>query len=132
MKNFIFIFILTVIIGCEPGYRIYVRNTSSTTVYLKTHPSIESLCLKQSSYYDSIIINKVKEEGDFSFYAIKPLNSFRVWGSIGGKPTLKEIPFDYVAIIRGSDTLILDNKEKIINQIKREGKKFDYYIEIEK
>lgn len=132
MKNLLLIFILLIFIGCEPGYRIHIRNNASTTLYLKTHPSIESLYPKWTGYYDSIIINKISENGEFSLYGIKPFTTFRIWGNIGRKPTSNEIPFDYVEVVRGNDTLILDSKEKIINQLKKGGKKFDYYIEIVK
>ena len=130
MKNILFISTVLIFIGCEPSYRIEIRNNASTTLYLRTHPSVESLFPKWTGYYDSIIINKISQEGKFSLYGIKPFTTFRIWGNIGGKPTSKEIPFDFIEIIRGIDTLILDSKEKIISQLKREGKKFDYYIEI--
>jgi len=130
MKNLIVIFTILTLIGCEPGYRIYVRNNASTILYLRTNPSIESLYPKWTGYNDSILAHKVSQEGKFSLYSIKPFDAFRIWDNIGGMPTSKEIPFDYVAVIRGVDTLILDNKEKIANQLKRGGKKFDYYIEI--
>jgi len=128
MKNLLISFIVLTFIGCEPGYRIYIRNNAPTTLLIKTHPSIE-FGYKLTGYYDSIISNKVSQDGKFSLYIIKPFTTFRIYDNIGGKPTSNQIPFDYVEVIRGRDTIILDSKEKIINELKKGNKKFDYYIE---
>ena len=127
----IFCFLLVIILaGCEPGYRIYIRNNASTTLYLKTSPAIESLYPKWTGYQDSILANKTSQEGRFAVYSIKPFNALRVWDNVGNKPTSNQIPYDYIEVISGADTLILNSKEKIIEQLKRGNKKFDYYIEV--
>jgi hypothetical protein len=133
----IFVYILTTIIifGCEPSYRVYVRNSSSPDLYIKIHPSIEScfFYFPNDSFRDSIIAHKVKQEGKYSIYKVKPNTTFFILGRIGGGPTADQLPFDYIALINGSDSMVLDNKEKIIKQAKLIGKKRNrnFYIEIE-
>jgi hypothetical protein len=127
----IFLFLLIIFTGCEPSYRVYVHNTSSSDLYIKTHPSIESLLYDTTSlYYDSIIRHKLKQEGEYGVYRVKPYEKFKILGGIGGGPILNDLSFDYVSLISGSDTVIFDSKEKIIRQIKQIDKKRNFYIEI--
>jgi hypothetical protein len=133
MKHILLSFLLIVFFaGCEPGYRIYVRNSSSSDLYIKTLPSIESLYDSHSTYYDSIVTYKIKQEGNYSIYKVKPYSTMLVWGTIGGSPTVKELPFDYIALISGSDTTVLNSKEKIIEQAKQVNRKRNFYIEVRK
>lgn len=120
MKKILFILLVIFFFtGCEPGYRMYVRNSSSSDLYIKTQPSIESLYDAHSTYYDTIATYKVKQEGNYSIYSVKPNSTMLVWGNIGGSPTVNELPFDYVALINESDTIVLDSKEKILAQTKQ-------------
>jgi len=131
MKNLLFIFITIIFVGCEPAYNVSIHNNSPNTLYIKTSPSIESLLYSKSgSHYDSIINRKVGQTDKYSLYSLKPFDTFRLWGNIGGWPVLYELPFDYVEIINSTDTLILDSKEKIMNQVKKGNRKRDFYIEI--
>lgn len=133
MRQILFSFLVIIVFtGCEPSYRIYVRNSSSSDLYIKTHPSIESLYDSHSTYYDSIVTYKLKQEGNYSIYRVKAYNTMLVWGSIGGGPTDKELPFDFIALISGIDTTVLDSKEKIMEQTKQADKKRNFYIEIRK
>lgn len=133
MKRILFsLLVIIVLTGCEPSYRIYVRNSSSSDLYIKTQPSIESLYDSHSTYHDSIVTYKLKQEGNYSIYRVKPFNTMLVWGNIGGGPTVKELPFDYIALISGSDTTVLDSKEKIIEQTKKSVRKRNFYIEVRK
>jgi hypothetical protein len=134
MKQVLFFLLLIIVFtGCEPSYRVYIHNSSSSDLYIKTHPSIESLLYDTTSlYYDSIITHKLKQEDKYSVYKVKPYDTFLIFGTIGGGPTVSEFPFDYIALINGSDTTVLDSKEKIIEQAKQMDKKRNYYIEIKK
>jgi hypothetical protein len=134
MKQILFsLFLLILFAGCEPSYRVYIHNSSSSDLYIKTHPSIESIFYDTHSlYYDSIITHKFKQEGEYSVYKLKPYDTILILGTIGGGPTVSELPFDYIALISSSDTTILDSKEKIIEQAKKMDKKRNYYIEIKK
>ena len=130
MKPCIYIFLLTVIFyGCDPSYNCYVRNDSSSVLYLKTHPSIESLFDKQSTHYDSVLSYKVDQEGKLSVYRVEPRGVFQIYGHIGFNPSLQEMPFDYIEIIQGSDTVVLDSKEKILERLKQEGQTRKYFIQ---
>lgn len=82
----------------------------------------------ESSYYDSVLIHKVGEEGRVSVYGIKPHSVFRLYGNIGLKPSLKEMPIDYIEIINGEDTIILDGKEKILDNLRQENKTRKYFL----
>jgi hypothetical protein len=116
--------------SCEPNYNCYIRNDSSSNLYLRTRPSIESLYDKKSTYYDSIISRyKVREEGTLSVYKVNPNSIFRIYGNIGLTPSLTELPFDYIEVIQGSDTTVLDGKDKILERLKQEGKTRKYFIE---
>lgn len=133
MKQVLFVLLVIIVFtGCEPSYRIYVRNSSSSDLYIKTHPSIESLYESFSTYRDSILLYKIKQEGDYSIYRIKPNDSMLIDGYLGRSPNIKDLSFDYIALISGSDTTILDSKEKILEQTKQMDKKRNYYIEIKK
>ena len=134
MKYFLSLLtIMFFLISCEPSYRIYIHNSSSANLYIKTYPSIESILYDStSSFYDSIISHKVKVEDKYSVYKIKPYDRILILGTIGGGPTVKELPFDYISLISFSDTIILDSKEKIIEQAKQVDKKRNFYIEIRK
>lgn len=117
-------------IGCEPSYRIYVRNHSPKDLYLRISPSVDSLYPKWMTYHDSLINIKVTQNENYALYIIKPAQVFRIWGYIGNVPKVADIPFNYVRLDDGTDSLILNSKDKIINQLKREGKKYDYFIDI--
>lgn len=130
MKRFIVIILLAVIsYGCDPSYNCYVLNNSSSILYLKTYPSIESLLDKQSTYYDSIVVYKVAQEDKLSVYKIEPGEIFQIYGQIGFNPSLQEVPFDYIEIIQEGDTVILDSKEKILKRLEQEGKTRKYFIQ---
>jgi len=133
MKQILFSFAAIIAFtGCEPGYRIYLRNNSSSDLFVKTNPSIESLYDSHSSYVDSIVTYKLKQESGYSFYKLKVHDTLMIWGNIGDKPTLGEMPFNYIAFINGVNTMILDSKAKIINQLKKLDKRRSFYIEIMK
>lgn len=125
----VFLSIFSIAASCDPNYNCYIRNDSSSNLYLKTRPSIESLYDKKSTYYDSIAKCKVQEEGTLSVYKINPNSTFRIYGHIGFTPSLTEIPFDYIEVVQGSDTTVLDDKEKILERLKQEGKTRKYFIE---
>jgi hypothetical protein len=130
MKHRIVILMLAVILyGCDPSYNCYVRNDSPSVLYLKTHPSIESQVDAQSIVYDSILAYRLHEEGKLSVYRIKPHGVFRIYGHIGFNPSIEEMPFDYVEIIQGTDTVILDSKEKILARLEQEGKTRKFFIQ---
>ncbi len=93
---------------------------------------MESLYDSHSTYYDSIIAYKLKQEGVHSIYKVKPYSTIRVWGNIGGSPSVKEFPFDYLALISSSDTTVLDSKEKIIERLKQVDRMRNFYIEVRK
>jgi hypothetical protein len=143
-KNLIFILLFIFgLISCEPSYRIYVRNSSASDLYIKTHPSIESDYESNPFFksapqfypnYNSVIACKFKQEGEYSIYKVKPYDSLNILGDIGFGPVIEQLPFDYIALINGSDSTVLDSKEKIIGQAKLMGKrrKRNYYIEIKK
>ncbi len=129
MKRLTVILMLAVVLyGCDPGYNCYVRNDASSILYLKTHPSIESQVDAQSIVYDSVLAFKVQEEGKLSVYKIEPYGVFRIYGRIGNNPSIQEMPFDYIEIIQGSDTIVLDSKQKILERLKQEGKTRRYFI----
>lgn len=132
MERKLIVFIVLFFIGCEPGYRIYIRNNTSKNIYFKTAPSIESLYNKSTQYYDSIVAHRINQDSIYSIYKIYPNSSFLLWGGIGGRPPANEIPFEYIKVMSGNDTLILDNKEKILGYMKAGGKKFNYYIEVKR
>ena len=99
MKQLLFFLLLIIAsTGCEPSYRIYIHNNSSSDLYIKTHPSIESLYDSHSLYYDSIITHKLKQEDKYSVYKVKPYDTFLILGTIGGGPTVSELAFDYIGI----------------------------------
>lgn len=130
MKHSIFLLILIVMIltSCDPSYNCYVRNDSSSVLYLKTHPSIESLFDKQSTSYDSVLTYKLNQEGKLSVYKVEPHSVFHIYGNIGFNPSLQEVPFDYIEIIQERDTIVLDSKEKILKRLEQEGKTRKYFI----
>ncbi|MES2849317.1 MAG: hypothetical protein V4685_09685, partial [Bacteroidota bacterium] len=117
---FAFLVMVFLFTGCESGYRAYIHNNSSSPLYIKTYPSIEShYDYLRSSYYDSILIYKQKNEDSFSVYKINPYQKFLVWSQMADRPVLKELPFSYISLVSDIDTIILDSKEKIINEIKQ-------------
>jgi len=122
------VFVVIVLTSCDPSYNCYVRNDSSSVLYLKTHPAIESLFDKLSTSYDSILSYKVNQEGKLSVYKIKPHSVFHIYGNIGFNPSLQEVPFDYIVIIQGGDTVVLDSKKKILKRLEQEGKTRKYFI----
>jgi len=131
MKNYnvvLSVFAIIILTSCDPGYSCYVRNDSPSILYLKTHPSIESLFDELSTSYDSILAYKTAQEGKLSVYRVNPYSVFRIYGHIGINPSLQEIPFDYIELIEGRDTVVLDSKEKILLRLKQEGKTRKYFI----
>jgi hypothetical protein len=130
MKQLIVIALSTVILyGCDPAYNCYVRNRSSSVLYLKTHPGVESLLPKESINYDSIAARKTAQEDKLSIYSVKPGETFQIYGHIGFSPSLEEVPFDHIEIIQKGDTVILDSKEKILGRLVQEGKTRKYFIQ---
>lgn len=130
MKNIFFLIILTALIGCEPGSRIYIHNNGTSPLYIKTHPSIDSLYPKNSLAYETIISHKLDIVDKYSLFKVEPLDSFLIWSVIGDIYNSDIIPYDYIELINNSDTLILDSKEKIFNQMKKGDGKFDYFIDV--
>jgi len=120
--------------ACERGYSVFVRNTSPTPLFVKTYPSIESFFYSvHSSYYDSILVRKVRTENNISVYKIDKYEKFLVWAYLDKKPMVNEFPFDYIALFSGSDSIVLDSKLKIIEAVKQDGgKKRNFYLEINK
>ena len=127
MKYLMFILLLIFFYGCDPGYHIYISNKSSKELLILTSPSIESLYDPNIAYYDSILNHKLKEENGISTYSIRPYEQFRVFGNIGGIPTLKDLPFNYIKIVQEKDTLVLNSKEKILKSLIRENKKINHF-----
>lgn len=120
--------------GCDPGYRIYLCNSTSSEMYVKTYPLMESHYSKETSYRDLILDMKVGQVGNYGIYRINSNDTFAIDGSFGFAPDIKNIHFDYIAIIRGTDTLELQGKEEIFKRVKQMSKrksKGNYYIEIE-
>lgn len=135
MKTAFFsIFAMFVFAACEPGYSIFVKNNSPTPLFVKTYPSIESFYdSAHSSYYDSILVRKVRTENNISVYKIDKYEKFLVWAYLDKKPMVNEFPFEYIALFSGSDSIVLDSKLKIIEAIKQAGgKKRNFYLEINK
>ncbi|WP_162903433.1 hypothetical protein [Taibaiella koreensis] len=135
MKQLLLLFLLSFIVsGCEPSYRIYVCNNTSSDVYIKTHPEIESLYSTSNSYIDAIRRYKVGQAGKYGVYRLGSNDTLMLDGNIGS-PTIKEIPFDYISLISNNDTVILDNKVEIFKQIKgtvKKGRSGNYYINVGK
>ena len=129
MRRAMLILVVIILSSCDPSYNCYVRNDSSSVMYLKTRPSIESLYDQKSTYYDSIISYKVREEGSVSVYKINSNGVFRIYGHIGLTPTFKELPFNYIEVIQGNDTTVLDGKQKILDGLKQENKNRKYFIQ---
>ena len=135
MKYFICLLLCLLFTSCDPAYRIYVYNKTTSDIYLKTKPAIVSRYDDESSYRDSIIKHRVSLIDGVGVYRIKPNDSFMISGAIGG-PTVEGMPFDWIELTSAKDTVILDSKEKIYKQIqrmknpKRMGKAGRYYIEI--
>jgi hypothetical protein len=133
MKTLFLLVLVIMFMGCDPGYSVYIYNQSSSPLYFKTHPSIESFYdSAHLSYYDSLLAHRVKKDSLYSMYKIEPNSRFLVWSHIGVMPSINELPIDYIKIMNDRDTLILDSKEKIISQIKKTDKKFNYSIEVVK
>jgi hypothetical protein len=115
--------------SCDPSYNCFIANDSSSNLYLKTHPSIESLYDQKSTYYDSIISYKIRQEESLSVYKIDPHSIFRIYGHTGLSPSLREVPFDYIEVIHGNDSIVLDSKEEILDRLKQEGKNRKYFFQ---
>ena len=128
-----FFIVLLMFVGCEPSYRVYIRNSSSSDVYFKTSPSIESLYDSTLSpfYYRLIFNYKINNDGKYSVYRLRPFDSLLLYGHIGGL-NVNDVPFDYIEIISNNDTTILESKSSIIDQLKAMYKKGNYYIEAKK
>lgn len=129
MKIFLSL-ILIALIGCEPGSRIYIHNNGTSPLYIKTHPSVDSLYPNNSLYYETIISHKLGIVDKYSLFRVEPLDSFLIWSVIGDIYNSDIIPYDYIELINNSDTLVLDSREKIFNQMKKRDEKFDYFIEV--
>lgn len=114
--------------GCEPFYSVSIANNKTFPIYIKTYPSIESLYPKESVYYDSLLILKTGTENKYSVYRISPGFHIQLYVALGFRPFPRDIPFELIEIIKGADTIVLDSKEKILNQIDLESKKRRYYI----
>jgi hypothetical protein len=124
MKKLSLIIILSVITyGCDPGYGVYIINRSERDLILKTNPSIESLYMEESIFYDTILAHKIKSEGSLSIYKLRPYEQFKIFGHIGKEPTLSEVPFSHIEIIQEGDTIILDTKKKIMESLIKESAK---------
>lgn len=111
-----------ILAGCDPGYNCYIENSSGADVFLRTSPSIESLYDPRSIYMETISHYRVGEYGGLFVYRVQAGSQFKLYGHMGLKPNLKEIPFERVDIIHDGDTVILDSKEEILarlSQIKR-------------
>lgn len=129
MQYLILVFLLAISLqGCDPSYSCYIQNTAPSDLYLKTDPPVESLIDQQSIYYDSILIYKVRDEDKLSVYEVKPNEVFRLFGHIGFSPRIAEIPFNYVEILQGNDTLVLDSKQKILDRLKNKPGTRKYFI----
>ncbi len=117
-------------LGCDPGYSVRIRNETTSPMYIKTAPSIESLYETGNIYYDSLLAIKTGQEGKLSVYKINPNYDLNLYDMLGFQPGLNYIPFDYLEFIKGNDTIILDSKEKILHQINPKSKKSRYYFNL--
>jgi hypothetical protein len=122
------LFTLIVLTGCDPGYNCYIENYSKVDVFLRTSPSIESLYDQRSIQFESISHYRVGQDGELSLYRVRPGDQFRLYGHIGLKPNVKEVPFKHVEIIHGRDTVVLDSKEEILARLKQIRRSKSYVL----
>jgi hypothetical protein len=112
----IFVFIVISLSGCDPIYQVLLVNKSADKVYVITKPGLEEI-YAGSTYYDSIVRVKVKNDDSLSKYLIEPNQVLKIFDDIGGKPTVKKFPFEYIQILKFKDTITLDSKQTILNNL---------------
>jgi hypothetical protein len=129
MKNKIIILSLFFFISCDPGYRVLIENKSNQDIYVRTNPSIESYLAFKDSYYDSIISKKINSNDDsIAVYRVKPEENIELFGHIGKQPSSNDFLYKTVKIIKGIDTIKINEnnlKESIDKKIKS-----TFYVEI--
>ncbi len=131
MRYILPVILLVLFSGCDFGYTICVCNPTSSDIYIKTYPLVESLYEHASQ--NEILKRKIMQEGDSGIYKINAGDTLRIPGNLG-TPQIENLPFTYIAIIKNADTLELKGKQEILAHLKQMYKKKNkagpYFIDI--
>jgi len=124
MKKILLILFLATLVSCYRSHNIYIKNVSRDIIYLNTEKAIESeFAIKRGSLYDSIITKKINTSDLNGLYRINPNQSIFLFGGIGKKPSDTYFPFTKVELIKGLDTIII-NENNFAAKINRQVKNF--------
>lgn len=123
------ILFLGLLVSCDPGYTIYIRNKSQNNLYVETDRAIENrLVSKRGPICDSIISKKVGSSNLKELYKVNKNQNILLFSYLGA-PNSDYFPYKSVKIIKNSDTIKID-KNNLIQKITK-GKNSNYYINID-
>jgi hypothetical protein len=125
LPKYFYLFLLPFILAitsCDPGYAVIVKNPSNNNFYLKTSPSIENDIFSAASR-DSIAKYKINENLGVHTYEIPANQELVLWSHIGIRPNVKEVPFAFIQLISGNDTLTLKSPQEIVNATRISSRK---------
>lgn len=131
IRHLFILFLFVNLSACDPGYGYYLKNNRQENIYLKTTPELESLYHFSKDSIKVVDRFKIEQKGSVSIYKIEPQDTLYLYGHIGFEPTLKDVPFNYLEIICGTDSLVMRNKEEIFQAFKKfsvKKQKNAYYI----
>jgi hypothetical protein len=110
-KSLIIILSYLIIVSCESAYKYSVVNDIDKPVVLRINPSI--LHYVHGSYKEKLI-EKNKSSVDSVFICeLDPKDTVNLYADIGRVPKERDLPYSYVEILIGNDTIRLNRGEII-------------------
>jgi hypothetical protein len=120
------------LIGCDPLAKYVVEVKSPNDVLIEIHPSLEAkYCPDNLEMCKLAKSHKVREVEGGAVYQLKQGEIIGIYIELGGRASIEKFPFQYMKIIRKSDTLMLNGKNQILEKFIRKGKLTSIYYKFE-
>ena len=111
------------LLGCDPLAEYVVEVKSANDVLIEMHPSLEAkYCPNNLEICKLAESHKVREVEGGAIYQLKKGELIGIYTELGGRASISRFPFQYMKIIRKSDTLVLSSKNQILDKFIRTGK----------